>query len=243
MLTEPHEDCPQRSLRRFWPETFCSTDRKFDRQAENQPYIEWLQPQQLTDDIGPQDGSGEEEDEGDNDDADDLSNDEDEESKVDEQRDEDGQEEVNSQGEEDESKEVDWDGKKIAEICKGRSIVRAFMEGMIDDENLLPYCDQVEVVASFAEQSTSHNIEKPVALLDDRTYDGTIPGKQDNCRRYLGPLTSRQLRVELGKQVALIARLQCILETDILHSVFTSSQIKMTCPRGVKVGAVTPIGE
>jgi hypothetical protein len=208
MLTEANEDYPQRPLRRSWPQEFCTTDREFNREAENQPYIEWLQ-QQFIDGVGPQDGGEDEEDEGDDDDADDLSNDEDEEGKVDEQRDEDEQEEVHSQGEENESKEVDRDENKMAELCNGRSTVRVFMEGMIGDEDLLPYCDQVEVVASFAEQSTSHNTEKPVALLDDRKYGGKIHAKQENCRPYLGPLTSRRLRVELGKRVAPIARLQC----------------------------------
>ncbi len=71
------------------------------------------------------------------------------------------------------------------------------MEGMTGDRNTLPYRNQVEVVADFAEQATSPELEQGVAFLDDRNSLGNIPVR----RRLWGPLASDQLREELGKPV------------------------------------------
>jgi hypothetical protein len=51
MITVPHQ-----SLRRSWPQEFSSKRRLFSRQAENQPYIEWLQAVQASLDDGEEDG-------------------------------------------------------------------------------------------------------------------------------------------------------------------------------------------
>jgi len=69
MRTDTHEEFPHRSLRRCWPREF-TTRRKFNRQAENQPYIEFLQTSfcdgdedEDEDDVGDDECSGEDEDE------------------------------------------------------------------------------------------------------------------------------------------------------------------------------------
>jgi hypothetical protein len=78
------------------------------------------------------------------------------------------------------------------------------MKGMTGDEESLPYRDQVDVVAGFAEQATSREIEKVVALLDDRNSAGTIPVRRRRSRPNWGPLTAKQLHEELSKQVRIL---------------------------------------
>ncbi|KAE9375793.1 hypothetical protein N431DRAFT_454401 [Stipitochalara longipes BDJ] len=58
------------------------------------------------------------------------------------------------------------------EPFNGSSIARVFMKGMIGDEEPLPYRDQVDVVAGFAEQATCQEVGRAVALLDDRDSAG-----------------------------------------------------------------------
>lgn len=91
------------------------------------------------------------------------------------------------------------------EPCNRRSIAKIFMTGMIGDQESLPYRDQVDVVAGFAEQETPTETEKVVALLDDRNSVGTDHVRRRRSRPNWGPLTAKQLREELSKQVRIIS--------------------------------------
>ena len=184
MSTETLEEFPQ------WPRIFAER-RTFNREAENQTYIEWLQTQKW---VGEDDEYGE-----DDEDEDDLSGDDENGSVLSEQ--------------EEKVEKDDQDGE-----AKNRpSEVRIFMTGLTGDEDALPYRDQVEEVASFCEQAKVRDVgEKPIeggknkVLLDDRNIRDTIlvnkglspPGE---CRPYLGPLTSQQLEEELRKKVAQVS--------------------------------------
>jgi hypothetical protein len=182
MQSETHEEFPRQFLPCYWPREFTKR-RQFNRQAENQPYIEFLQAQY-------DDGDDDEED-----DAYGSSGDEDE---------------VDGHRGKTENKDENRNDDKDAEACNGRNNVRLFMTGMDGDEDALQYCDQVEQVAGFCKQASSRDLEtgttgknrKSVALLDDRNDAGTILVKQGHCRPYLGPLTSQQLGKELNRKVA-----------------------------------------
>ncbi len=43
MLTAAREDSPRQSLQGSWPLKFFEPPRSFDRESENQPYIEWVE--------------------------------------------------------------------------------------------------------------------------------------------------------------------------------------------------------
>lgn len=187
MLTEANlvNEFPPRSLVRSWPQLF-TTRRQFDRQAENQPYLEWL-----TNRFG--DGYD------DNEDSDQASDDEDETSEM-SSKEEDGVE-VCNQG--------TVGSKEEVTVRDPASPVRRFMEGMVGNEDLLPYRDQVEVVSTFCEQAGYKECEtqspskdkKVVALLDERNNSGALPTTRGNSRTYLGPLTAQQLKDALSKKV------------------------------------------
>jgi hypothetical protein len=82
-----------------------------------------------------------------------------------------------------------------------RATARIFMEGMTGDDEILPYRDQVEVVAGFAEQKKTANYEKHVALLDDMSSGGADSGESKVCRSYRWTLTLTELRARLSNQV------------------------------------------
>lgn len=167
----------------------------FDRSAENEPYLEFLRTPKF-----------------DGEDCD-VSGDEDDDSFSSEPEDDEdmGNSRVDSKSEGDNKND-----DKDATVCSGQSIARLFMAGMMGDEEVLQYPDQVEQVASFyekgslgddAETKASQN-ENVVALLDDRNICGTIHVNRGSCqctghcRPYLGPLTSEQLGKALEKKVA-----------------------------------------
>lgn len=187
MLTDKHEEFPHQLLPCYWPLKFTKR-RRFDRQAENQPYIEWLQTQY-------DDGDDDEEEEDDDDDVDGSSENENE---------------VDGHRDKIENKDENRNDDKDPEACNGHSNVGIFMTGMDGDEDALQYSDQVEQVAGFCKQASFRDLEtgttsknrKSVALLDDRNNGGTIPVKQGHCRPYLGPLTWQQLGKELSRKVA-----------------------------------------
>lgn len=189
MLTEPNEKFPQ------WPALFEGR-RQFSREAENQPYIKFLQTQLFD---GEED---EDEDEvSSKDDDDDVSS-----------------EHVNGiegEGNNRENKDKNQNDNKDSETYNGPSKVRLFMRGMTGDEDTLHYRDQVEEVASICEQANlgelgtkTRQYRKHVALLDDRNILGnTFVNKRlsppGDCRPYLGPLTAQRLGDELIKKVVL----------------------------------------
>jgi hypothetical protein len=66
MLKAAREDPPRQSLHSSWPLNFFLTRPKFDRKAENLPYIEWLKDYLCDgDEVGDEegDGDGDEDDE------------------------------------------------------------------------------------------------------------------------------------------------------------------------------------
>jgi hypothetical protein len=199
MPTETHEELPRRPLQSCWPDKFTKR-RPFDRPAENQPYIEYLRTPKF---IGEEDEA-------------DVSSEEDEEDDVSNEN----EDEVEGYREKVENEDEYRNENKGAESCNGYGDVRLFMTGATRDEETLKYCDQVEEVASFCEQTSVRELErktgqyrKRVALLDDRNVCGTVSGNQGHCqctghcRPYLGPMTPQQLVKELKKKVAHITYL------------------------------------
>lgn len=97
---------------------------------------------------------------------------------------------------------VNGQGDKKEEPFDRPSTARIFMEGLTGDKEILPYPDQVEVVAGFAEQEKLEESETPVALLDDMISGGDIsvkPKARKSCR---WTLNLKELRAELSKQVS-----------------------------------------
>jgi hypothetical protein len=184
-MTETNEGSPHRSLCRSWPLQDFNKHRTFDREAENQPYIDWLQD---SFDKGVENSEDDEDDEDEDDDASTEGND--------------LRDEVDGQGDEIEMKDENVSEDRKTDAYGQLGIVRRFMEGMPGDEDRLSR-DQVDVVSGFHERGTTREeSEKFVALLDERKHDGNVLVKRKHRRRYLGPLTSQQLRRELSKKVS-----------------------------------------
>lgn len=100
--------------------------------------------------------------------------------------------------------QIETDSQKKGENegpCNIRATARIFMEGMTGDYEILPYRDQVEVVAGFAEQKKTTDCEKHVALLDDMSSGGAGSEKSKACRSYRWTLTLTELRAQLSNQV------------------------------------------
>ena len=173
--TERREESPRQFFRCSWPEFFTNR-RRFDRQIENQSYIEFLKTQSF--DI---DGEIDEEN---------LSSDDD---SLDEP-----EGEIEGHQEKRGNQHRNWSEDKDTEV-------RRFMAGMEGHEDFLDH-DQVETVASFCEQARFSGEEinpgrnmKPVAFLDDRRIgDATV----DGCRPCLGPLSPAKLQEQLSRKVS-----------------------------------------
>jgi hypothetical protein len=218
MASDTREDLPHQFLRCRWPQEFKSR-RRFPRQIENEPFIEYCQhgqfPRQIENQpsIGnpqdPSDGNGDDrnvEDRGtygDNSDENDESEGEESQEDDSEESEDEEDEEENQYGDgkKEEKNQSNQTGDKNAEAWNSRSTIRKFMEGFIGDEETLPYPDQVEKVVAFCEQGSSTKSNKYVALLNDTNDGGTGPKKRPYCRSYKGPLTSQKFRNELEKQV------------------------------------------
>jgi hypothetical protein len=200
MLRVSNEESPRQSLYRSWPLELFGTPRYFDRKAENQPYIEWLRDwyrrDTVEDTLSDDDEGGEEEGAI---------------GEVEEEEAEEGFEFPRngfdlSRETEDETPEKICQGTKDDDnnVFGQRNIVRLFMEGMVSDEEDLPYQDQVDVVAGWYEQAVGYDVDKNAAiLLDDRTRDDEISRNPRQSRPWHGPLSSKQLREELSKPVSL----------------------------------------
>ena len=187
MPKEPHEESRQ-FLQCSWPEEFKKR-RRFNRECENESYIEWLQAEF---------GDNSEEDE----DEDNISSEYGDYPNGSDSEVEGYREKSESQGPPDGA----WnDGD--AETSNRYHNVRLFMAGMVGEEKSLSYCDQVEKVARFCEQESLEFGTKPdlaskdVALLDDRNF-GSVDNRTGNCRPYLGPLNPQQLQQELSREAS-----------------------------------------
>jgi hypothetical protein len=158
--------------------------RKFDRQAENQAYIDFLKAD--FDDGEEVEGEG------------DLPSDEEEE-----------EEEDNDSGGEDSSFESEDEAENDdPEACNRYSNVRLFMQGMARGRDKSVSLDQFTRVAEFCKLASLNLKTKPgqnmkhIALLDDRNMGrSVVDGNKGNCRPYPGPLTTERLRQELSRKV------------------------------------------
>ena len=188
MSTNKHDGPPHEYLRCCWPLEF-TTRRKFNKHAENDTYIQWLK--------ADFDNGGEDVDEvevdGDNNDVDGSNGNDDP---------------ITVLSDKSEYQAENANDAIDAEAFNVYRNVRAFMKGMLGDEDTLPYRDQVENVARFCEQESMEldprslgENRKIVALLDDRNDGGIICAREGHCRPYLGPLDPQQLRKELSRQV------------------------------------------
>jgi hypothetical protein len=182
MPAESGKESPHEALQCCWPVEFTKR-REFDRQAENQAYIDFLK-------VDFDDGE-EAEDEGH------LPSDEEEE------------EEDNDSGGEDSAFESEDEAENDdPEACNRYSNVRLFMQGTARDREKSGPLDQFTTVAEFCKLA-SLNLKtkpgqnmKPIALLDDRNMGGSVvDGNKGNCRPYPGPLTTERLRQELSRKV------------------------------------------
>ncbi|PVH77592.1 hypothetical protein DL98DRAFT_266334 [Cadophora sp. DSE1049] len=177
MSTKLPEGIPRQHWHCSWPQLFTAR-RPFNhrsRETENLPFIEYLvKPSEEADE---DDGEeyGSNEDGGNEDEIDD-------------------EDDVPSDEDEDED----------AESCSEQSDVRRFMIGMVGEVDRLMSRDQLDLVASFCEESKTETNEsekrKPVALLDERCMDGTMSDKRGFYRPYPGPLTCQELRERLGRK-------------------------------------------
>lgn len=222
MPSDTLEDFPHQFLRCHWPQEF-KLRRRFPRQIENEPFIEYCERRQFPPQIENQpsienlqnpsdDDVGVEANDTYEDNLDQNSGSEGEESEDDSEEDEDEEDEDEEGGGEEENQYSDEKKEQEekqshetsdnnAEAWNSRSAVRKFMEGFIGEEKTLPYPDQVEKVVGFCEQESYTESKKHVALLNDTNDGGTGPKKRPYCRPYKGPLTSQKFLHELKKQV------------------------------------------
>jgi hypothetical protein len=210
MSTIKHCESPYQLLHCSWPLKFFERREYFNRRAENQTYVEWLRVAlfESASDCG-------EEVEDETDDGEELH----EEKKItDQSEDEKEGYEENLRSWLKEGYNFQSDGKDEYEgSCRvmpeaddpepypEKSIARILMNGMTGDDEILPYRDQVDVVAGFYEQGyhagSQVKEEKAVALLDDMSHRSGSLTTKSYRRIPRGPLTSMQLRTELGKAV------------------------------------------
>jgi hypothetical protein len=184
MLTANFELRRHQVMRSRWNEMFARR-RNLKPEVENQIYVEFIQTQYGCDDTNEEDEDDVDEDEDDDEDKD--YEDEDEEIEV-------AIEQIADKKETEEVEDSDGGEQKAP---KTLSKVRLFMKGMGDEESKLKFNDQVELVASFCEQSLMSQTKKRVALLDDRNCQD----RKISARTYLGPLTSQELEEQLSRKV------------------------------------------
>jgi hypothetical protein len=202
MASENKGECPR------WPQLFAQR-RKFSLEAENQPYIAFLQTLRFEGEEYEEEG---EEEEGVSHQAVDGNNHNGDDAK--EEKPADGQgsgiDDDRSNGG---NKNQDLKDNSKVRCSDGSSKVRLFMRGLSGEEVDL-HRDQLDEIASTCEQAGLGEDEtvnigkdrKHVALLDDRnirrtavTNKGISPSGE--FRPYLGPLTAESLGKELSKKV------------------------------------------
>jgi hypothetical protein len=182
MLTDTDEESPQLRLRRYWPHEFTKR-RKFDRQAENGPYLEWLSVVESFDDSDE-----------DNHDSNHSSDVEDEASEW-----------ISDQPTYDEEEDEPSNQSSVRRFMKGLAGEENTLSYPDQIEVVASFCEQAR--NKSVETNTMGRGTKSVAILDDRTTSATnrsdtFPVKQRHqCQPYLGPLTAQQLREELSKKV------------------------------------------
>jgi hypothetical protein len=170
----------RRTWYRSWPEEFTER-RKFKPEAENKPYIEFLQGHYKSENEGAYGGSGEEDEEGEEEEEEDQDG---------------GGENINQNG-----IGADPDKSKNGyDAIEGYSNVRLFMKGSDDYDRMLQYPDQVEQVVVFCDRNVS-DLSKRTVLLDDRNNPGCLSKTPGERRPYLGALTAQEARAELSKKV------------------------------------------
>lgn len=101
-----------------------------------------------------------------------------------------------------------WAKSDLASSITGKEIIEALMSDLCDDSE--PYLYQAVELRGFCLQAnleilkagTDERVTKPVAILDDRNYEGitrTNPG--GTCRPWKGALSAHRLYRELCKMV------------------------------------------
>jgi hypothetical protein len=184
MLTGTHEESPERPLRRYWPHEFTKR-RRFNSQAENRPYLEWLSVESFDD--------SEEE----NDDSDHSIDVED-----------DASEWISDQPTYDEEEDGANNQSNVRRFMKGVAGEEDTLSYPDQVEVVASFCEQD--CNKGVKTNTVGRDTKSVVLLHDRTTSaasksGTFHVKQGHrCLPYLGPLTAQQLREELSKKVVYI---------------------------------------
>ena len=203
MPSGTREDFSYQFLSCNWPQEF-KTRRVFGRLILNEPFITYLENRATGNGDGgsieesysfvdESDGSDESEgDESEDGDSDCSSEDEDEDETESQYGDEKKAMEENAN---------DQAHDKDRELWKKRSNIEKFMGGFVGEEETLPYPDEVEKVVGFCSQGGVPDSKKQVALLNDTNDGGPDLKKKPYIRPYKGPLTARQLRGELEKQV------------------------------------------
>jgi hypothetical protein len=242
-MAAKREEATRQSMHCSWPLEFFERREYFDRSAENQPYIEWLRYPFRDPDNAP--GMTDDEDEDEEDDEDDE-DDEDGENKEEEAQHEENKigiedqkyidslqvaltEYFDSVNDADEKGDKRLGGNDAGSGPRGtnnekkraydpRGTARVFMEGMVGDEEILPYRDQVEVVAGFVEKAIYMESDKPVALLDDRKSGDIVSMRQKDYKARRWTLTLEELRVKLSKQVTDLVFVQTCTLADLLNS-------------------------
>jgi hypothetical protein len=189
MATKTPKDFSHESLRCSWPIDFTKR-RKFNRDSENQPYIEYLEQRRYLGEEDVDDDEEEEEDEeGEDDDGDSVLSEDDQPSNAPEDE---------IEGNEDDKLDLG----NITDDGHPMSNVRRFMKGMTGDEESLENYDLVDEVANFCEKGSVGGVQKKyVAIIDERNHYGTIVDKRGHCRTNLKPLTLEQMRDKLSKKV------------------------------------------
>ncbi|PMD62170.1 uncharacterized protein K444DRAFT_363253 [Hyaloscypha bicolor E] len=185
---------PREPLHCSWPLKFFETRPNSDRALENQPYIDWVK-ECVSDSWGAGDDSHDEDD-------------------SEWTSDEDGESEWSkaselSSGAEDHTAEepsLDLEDSESVVCYDQKSTVRLFKEG--EGEELLPYRDQVDVVAGFCEMDGTNPdntrrdnpVEGSVVLLGESGKAEKAHSKYGQYRCYRGPMTSQQLKSELSRK-------------------------------------------